>query len=54
MFANNELERLNILDGAEGVYIPDSMATDMKSPISYSADHIKYFIKDKESKINNN
>merc|ERR1711991_1796 len=28
-FSNNALERLNIIDGAEGIYTPDSIATDM-------------------------
>ena len=53
-FSNNALERLNIIDGAEGVYTPDSIATDMNSPIRYSADHIKYFLKDKESDFRGN
>jgi len=53
-FSNNELERLNIIDGAEGIYTPDSIATDMKSPISYSADHIKYFLRDEESDFHGN
>ena len=53
-FSNNALERLNIIDGAEGVYTPDSIATDMNSLIRYSADHIKYFLKDKESDFRGN
>ena len=39
---------------AQRVYTPDSNATDMKSIIRYSADHIKYFLKDKESDFRGN
>lgn len=53
-FSNNELDKLNILNGAEGTYIPDSITTDMKSQINYSADHIKYRLKDEESDFNGN
>ena len=48
-FSNNELEKLNILNGAQWTYTPDSIATDMQSPIKYSADHIKYRLKSEES-----
>ena len=53
-FSNNALERLNIIDGAEGIYTPDSITTDMNSLIRYSADHIKYFLKDKQSDFRGN
>jgi len=53
-FSNNELEKLNILEGAEGVYTPDSMATDMNSPVKYSANHIQYFLKNRESDFHGN
>ena len=42
-FNNNELEKLNIINGAKGTYSPDSIATDMKSPIKYSADYINIY-----------
>tara|TARA_Y100001980_G_C14556650_1_gene349089 strand:- start:10982 stop:14572 length:3591 start_codon:yes stop_codon:yes gene_type:complete len=53
-FNDNELEKLTILNGAKGTYTPDSIATDMKSRIDYSADFIKYLLKDQKSNFNGN
>ena len=53
-FSHNELNKLQILSGAEGKYIPDSIAAEMDSPIIYSADQIKYRLKDEESDFNGN
>ena len=53
-FHNNELEKLNIIAGARGTYSPDSISTDMKSPVKYSADYITYLLKQEKSDFNGN
>ena len=53
-FYNSELEKLNIINGARGTYSPDSISTDMKSSIKYSADYITYLLKQKKSDFNGN
>ena len=53
-FLNNELNILQILSGAEGEYIPDSISAQIKSPVTYSADKIKYKLKDEKSNFTGN
>ena len=49
MFMENELNTLKIIGGSEGKYIPDSVANDVDHPVIYSANYIKYRLKDDES-----
>ena len=49
MFMENELNTLKIIGGSEGKYIPDSIANDVDLPVIYSANYIKYRLKDDES-----
>ena len=49
MFLENELNTLKIIGGSEGKYIPDSVANDVDHPVIYSANFIKYRLKDDES-----
>ena len=49
MFMENELNTLKIIGGSEGKYIPDSIANDVDHPVIYSANYIKYRLKDDES-----
>ena len=48
-FLDNELDRLRIIGGSEGKYVPDSVASDVGTPVIYSADQIEYRLKDEES-----
>ena len=48
-FLEDELDRLRIIGGSDGKYIPDSIANDMDSPVIYSADQIEYRLKDEET-----
>ena len=47
-FLEDELDRLRIIGGSEGKYVPDSIANDLDFPVIYSADQIEYRLKDKE------
>ena len=49
MFMENELNTLKIIGGSEGKYVPDSIANDVDLPVIYSANYIKYRLKDDES-----
>ena len=49
MFMENELNTLKIIGGSEGKYIPASSANDVDLPVIYSANYIKYRLKDDES-----
>ena len=49
MFMENELNTLKIIGGSEWKYIPDSIANDVDLPVIYSANYIKYRLKDDES-----
>jgi len=54
MFMENELNTLKIIGGSEGKYIPDSIANDVDLPVIYSANYIKYRLKDDESDFQGN
>ncbi|MBL51446.1 MAG: hypothetical protein CMG57_05765 [Candidatus Marinimicrobia bacterium] len=51
-FLEDELDLLRIIGGSEGKYVPDSIASDVDMPVVYSADEIKYRMKDEESDFN--
>jgi len=48
-FLKDELDRLRIIGGSEGKYIPDTLSNDVSDPISYTADHIEFRLKDEET-----
>ena len=48
-FLENELDRLRIIGGSEGKYVPDGIANDLDFPVIYSADQIEYRLKDEET-----
>ena len=48
-FLEHELDRLRIIGGSEGKYVPDGIANDLDFPVIYSADQIEYRLKDKET-----
>jgi len=53
-FLDNELDRLKIMGGSEGKYIPDSVANDVDFPVIYAADEIQYRLKDEETDFEGN
>ena len=48
-FLEHELDRLRIIGGSEGKYVPDGIANDLDFPVIYSADQIEYRLKDEET-----
>ena len=53
-FKNGDLDRLQVIGGAEGRYTPDSIANDMDSPVIYNADKIQYRLKEEETDFQGN
>jgi len=53
-FVDDELNMINIIGGAEGKYIPDSIANDDDSPVIYKANRIKYRLANDESDFQGN
>ncbi len=48
-FTKNSLNKINIMGGSEGEYIPDSLSNDITSRINYSSNQIEYKINQKKT-----
>lgn len=53
-FADRRLNRITVIGGTEGKFIPDKSNTSMDTTVVYSAERIDYFLNDKETFLRDN